>query len=160
LKIDLKSGYNLVHITDGDEWKTTFRTRYGSYKFLVMHFGLTNVPATFQIFMNDTFYDLLDQFVAAYLNNLIIYTESDHLEDHIAQVREVLLQCRNNGLFANVKKCEFHVNIIEYVGYIISPAGLSMDPAKIQAIEDWPVPRTVKEVQSFLGFANFYHRFI
>jgi Reverse transcriptase (RNA-dependent DNA polymerase) len=126
----------------------------------MMHFSLTNVPATFQNFMNDTFYDLLDRFVAAYLDDLIIYTESDRLEDHIAQVREVLLWCRNNGLFANAKKCEFHVNIIEYVGYIISPTGLSMDPAKIQAIEDWPVPRTVKEVQSFLSFANFYHCFI
>ena len=159
-KIDLKSGYNLVRIADGDEWKTAFRTRYGSYEFLVMHFGLTNAPATFQNFMNDTFYDLLDRFVAAYLDDLIIYTESDSLEDHIAQVREVLLRCRNNGLFANAKKCEFHVQTIEYVGYIVSPTGLSMDPTKIRTIEAWPLPRTVRDVQSFLGFANFYRRFI
>jgi hypothetical protein len=104
----------------------------------------------------NTFHSLLDRFVAVYLNNLIIYTESNCLKDHIVQVHEVLLQCQKNGLLANMKKCEFHVNIIEYVGYIVSPAGLFMDPTKIRAIEDWLVPCTVKEVQSFLGFANFY----
>jgi hypothetical protein len=159
-KIDLKSGYNLVRVADGDEWKTAFRTRYGSYEFLVMHFGLTNAPATFQHFMNDTFYDLLDKFVAAYLDDLIIYTESSDLADHIGHVREVLLRCRKSGLFANAKKCEFHVRTIEYVGYIVSPDGLSMDPAKVKAISDWPALQTLREVQSFLGFANFYRRFI
>ena len=159
-KIDLKSGYNLVRIADGDEWKTAFRTRYGSYEFLVMHFGLTNAPATFQNFMNDTFYDLLDRFVAAYLDDLIIFTESSDLNDHIAQVREVLLRCRNSGLFANAKKCEFHVRTIEYVGYIVSPDGLSMDQTKVRTVLDWPVPSNVRDVQSFLGFANFYRRFI
>lgn len=159
-KIDLKSGYNLVRIADGDEWKTAFRTRYGSYEFLVMHFGLTNAPATFQHFMNDTFYDLLDQFVAAYLDDLIIYTDSDDLKDHIKQVREVLLRCRTAGLFANAKKCEFHVRKIEYVGYIVSPEGLSMDPGKVKTVCDWPTPKTVRDIQSFLGFANFYRRFI
>ena len=159
-KIDLKSGYNLVRIAEGDEWKTAFRTRYGAYEFLVMHFGLTNAPATFQHFMNDTFYDLLDRFVAAYLDDLIIFTESSELSDHITQVREVLLRCRNSGLFANAKKCEFHVRTIEYVGYVVSPDGLSMDPSKVKTIEDWPTPVSVREVQSFLGFANFYRRFI
>jgi Reverse transcriptase (RNA-dependent DNA polymerase) len=155
-KIDLKSRYNLVCIADGDEWKIAFCTCYGSYESLVMHFGLTNAPTTFQNFMNNTFHDLLNQFVTTYLNDLIIYTESDCLEEHITQVCKVLLQCQKDGLFVNMKKCEFHVNIIEYVGYIVSPAGLSMEPTKIRAIEDWPVPHTIKEVQSFLGFANFY----
>ena len=159
-KIDLKSGYNLVRIAEGDEWKTAFRTRYGSYEFLVMHFGLTNAPATFQHFMNDTFYDLLDRFLAAYLDDLIIFTESSDIDDHIAQVREVLLRCRKNGLFANAKKCEFHVETIEYVGYIVSTAGLSMDPIKVKTVLEWPVPKSVRDVQSFLGFVNFYRRFI
>ena len=159
-KIDLKSGYNLVRIAEGDEWKTAFRTRYGSYEFLVMHFGLTNAPATFQNFMNDTFYDLLDRFVAAYLDDLIIFTESEQLSDHVGQVREVLLRCRANSLFANAKKCEFHVKTIEYVGYIVSQQGLSMDPSKVKTILDWPQPTCVRDVQSFLGFANFYRCFI
>ena len=159
-KIDLRSGYNLVRIAEGDEWKTALRSRYGSYEFLVMHFGLTNAPSTFQHFMNDTFYDLLDRFLAAYLDDLIIYTDSEDLEEHISQVREVLLRCRNASLYANGKKCEFHVRTIEYVGYIVSPKGLSMDPTKVQAISDWPTPTTVREVQSFLGFANFYRRFV
>lgn len=159
-KIDLKSGYNLVRIADGDEWKTAFRTRYGSYEFLVMHFGLTNAPATFQNFMNDTFYDLLDKFVAAYLDDLIIFSESTDIAEHIKQVREVLLRCRKAGLFANAKKCEFHVRQIEYVGYLVSPDGLEMDPAKIAAVLAWPTPTSVREIQSFLGFANFYRRFI
>lgn len=159
-KLDLKTGYNLVRIADGDEWKTAFRTRYGAYEFLVMHFGLTNAPATFQNFMNDTFHEILDKFLAAYLDDLIIYTESDDLNEHIKQVREVLLRCRKAGLYANPKKCEFHVTTIEYVGYIVSPKGLSMDPSKVQTILDWPVPTTVRDVQSFLGFANFYRRFV
>src|ERR1700742_4618142 len=97
-----------------------------------MHFGLTNAPATFQHFMNNTFYNLLDRFVATYLDDLIIFTESLLLEDHIKQVRKVLLRCRNSGLFANLKKCGLHIQTIEYVGYIVSPEGLSMDPAKVQ----------------------------
>src|SRR6201999_2759974 len=96
-------------------------------------------PATFQNFMNDTFYDLLDRFLAVYLDDLIIYTEPSPLAallpTHVEQCREVLLQCRKAGLYANAKKCQFHVTTIKYVGYIVSPKGLLMDPAKISTVE-------------------------
>ena len=170
-KLDLRSGYNLVRLREGDEYKTAFRTRYGSYEFLVMHFGLTNGPATFQHFMNDIFRKFLDDFLAGYLDDLIIFTTlgdeipptsllPEHNPLHVEQVRKVLQTLRDNGLFANPKKCFFHVRSVDFLGYMVSPEGLSMDPAKTEVVQAWPMPKNVKDVQSFLGFANFYRRFI
>src|SRR5258705_3074354 len=157
-KIDLQHAYHLVHIAEGDEWKTAFRTRYGSFEWQVMPFGLTNSPAAFQRFMNDIFADMLDVCVIVYLDDILIY--SDNIEQHREHVREVLRRLCHNGLFAGINKCTFHADSVEYLGYILSPTGLSMDPAKVQTIQDWPEPRKVKDIQSFLGFANFYRRFI
>jgi len=157
-KIDLQHAYHLVRIAEGDEWKTAFRTRYGSFEWQVMPFGLTNSPAAFQRFMNDIFADMLDVCVIVYLDDILIY--SDNMELHQKHVREVLRRLRQNGLFAGVNKCTFHADTVEYLGYILSPTGLSMDPTKVQTIQDWPEPRKVKDIQSFLGFANFYRRFI
>src|SRR6201996_6108097 len=156
--LDLRHAYHLVRITEGDEWKTAFRTRYGSFEWNVMPFGLTNAPAAFQRFMNDLFADLLDVYVVVYLDDILIYSENP--ADHRKHVREVLRRLRAAGLFASLKKCVFDVDTVEFLGYIISPEGLSMDPSKVKAIQDWPTPRKVKDVQSFLGFANFYCRFI
>src|ERR1700733_11834265 len=157
-KIDLQHAYHLVRIAEGDEWKTAFRTCYGSFEWQVMPFGLTNSPAAFQRFMNDIFSDMLDVCVIVYLDDILVY--SDDPEDHRKHVREVLRRLRENNLYAGTKKCTFHTDTIEYLGYILSPTGLPMDPAKVQTIQDWPEPRKVKDVQSFLGFANFYRRFI
>ena len=157
-KIDLQHAYHLVRIAEGDEWKTAFRTRYGSFEWLVMPFGLTNAPAAFQRFMNDVFSDMLDVCVIVYLDDILIY--SDNPELHRKHVREVLRRLRENGLYAGANKCNFHEDTVEYLGYILSPTGLTMDPVKVQTIQDWPEPRKVKDVQSFLGFANFYRRFI
>jgi hypothetical protein len=148
----------LVRIAEGDEWKTAFRTKYGSFEWLVMPFGLSNAPAAFQRFMNDVFSDLLDKNVIVYLDDILIY--SDNLEEHKKHVREVLRRLRKHGLYARADKCEFHTNTVEYLGYILSPEGLTMSQSKVQDILDWPTPRKVKDVQSFLGFANFYCRFI
>jgi len=123
-----------------------------------MPFGLTNAPAAFQRFMNDIFSDMVNICVVIYLDDILIY--SDNIDIHRTHVREVLRRLRKNGLFAGAHKCSFHTNSIDYLGYILSPTGLSMDSVKIQAIQDWPEPRKVKDIQSFLGFANFYHRFI
>ena len=157
-KIDLQHAYHLVRIAEGDEWKTAFRTRYGSFEWQVMPFGLTNAPSAFQRFMNDIFADMLDVCVIVYLDDILIY--SDNPELHREHVREVLRRLRKNGLYAGAQKCTFHANTVEYLGYILSPTGLSMDTAKVQVIQDWPEPRKVKDIQSFLGFANFYRRFI
>jgi len=157
-KIDLRHAYHLVRIALGDEWKTAFRTRYGSYERLVMPFGLTNAPAAFQRFVNTIFADMLDVCVVVYLDDILIYSED--MESHQQHVREVLHRLRLHGLFAKPEKCEFHSDSVEYLGYCLSPDGLTMSPDKIQTISDWPEPRKVKDIQSFLGFANFYRRFI
>lgn len=157
-KLDLRVGYSNVRIAEGDEWKTAFRTRYGTYEYLVMPFGLTNAPAAFQRFMNDIFSDLLDVTVVVYLDDILIY--SDDPAKHPEHVREVLKRLRANDLFCKPEKCEFHAEQIEYLGFIIGPEGISMDPKKISTILSWPQPRNVRDIQSFLGFANFYRRFI
>jgi hypothetical protein len=123
-----------------------------------MPFGLTNAPATFQQFMNDIFADLINVSVVCYLDNILIY--SHNKEDHKRNVWEVLRQLCKHKLYAHANKCKFSVNKTEYLGFILSPDGLRMDNKKIAAIRDWPTPRKIKEVQSFLGFANFYRRFI
>ena len=157
-KIDLRHAYNLVRIAPGDEWKTAFRTRYGSFEWLVMPFGLSNAPAAFQRFVNEVFADLLDVCVVVYLDDILIY--SDNPEDHRKHVREVLRRLRQHKLFARADKCEFHAESVEYLGYILSAQGLTMSDAKVKAILDWPEPRKVRDIQAFLGFANFYRRFI
>jgi len=157
-KIDLRHAYHLVRITDSDEWKTTFRTRYGSFEWSVMPFGLTNAPTAFQRFMNDIFSDLLDVCVVIYLDDILIY--SNNMSDHHRHVKEVLKRLRKAGLYANAEKCEFHSESVEYLGYILSPSGLTMSDDKVKIIQDWPEPKKVKDIQSFLGFANFYYQFI
>jgi len=157
-KIDLRHAYHLVRIAPGDEWKTAFRTRYGSYEWLVMPFGLTNAPAAFQRFVNTIFADMLDVCVVVYLDDILIYSED--MDSHHKHVREVLRRLRLHKLFAKPEKCEFHSDSVEYLGYRLSPNGLTMSPDKITTICDWPEPRKVKDIQSFLGFANFYRRFI
>ena len=154
-KIDLRHAYNLVRVAEGHEWKTTFRTRYGSFEWLVMPFGLSNAPSAFQCFMNDIFTDLLDVCIVIYLDDLLIY--SFDTSQHISHVREVLRRLRKHGLYAKAEKCEFHTTSVEYLGYVLSPKGLTMADDKIRAVLAWPEPRKVKDIQSFLGFANFYH---
>ncbi len=157
-KIDLRGAYNLVRIKEGDEWKTAFRTRYGHFEYNVMPFGLTNAPAIFQHLMNDIFREYLDDFVVCYLDDILIFSKNE--EDHINHVRLVLEKLRTAGLYAKMEKCVFHQPQVEFLGYIISGKGLSMDPKKIQTVIDWKNPATVRDVQCFLGFANFYRIFI
>ena len=138
-KIDLQHAYRLVRIAEGDEWKTAFWTCYGSFEWLVMPFGLTNRPAAFQRFMNDIFGDLLDQCVVVYLDDILIY--SDDPKQHTKHVREVLWWLRKHGLYAQAKKCEWHHDSVEFLGYIMSSKGFTMANNKIHAILDWPEPR-------------------
>jgi hypothetical protein len=156
--LDLKGAYNLVRIKQGDEWKTAFRTRYGHYEYVVMPFGLTNAPATFQRMMNDIFREHLDVFVIVYLDDILIYSQTE--EEHVEHVKIVLELLRKNKLFCEYAKCFFHRKEIDYLGYVISPSGLTMSPKKIGAILEWKRPVNKVGVQSFLGFANFYRRFI
>ena len=157
-KIDLRGAYNLVRIKEGDEWKTAFRTRYGHFEYNVMPFGLTNAPAAFQHFMNDVFREYLDNFVVCYLDDILIY--SKNIEEHEIHVRQVLQKLRDAGLYAKMEKCVFHTTQVDFLGYIISNDGLMMDSKKVQTIIDWKIPRSVRDVQCFLGFANYYRIFI
>ena len=157
-KINLWHAYHLVRIAEGDEWKTTFRTRYGSFEWLVIPFGLSNGPAAFQRFMNNIFSDMLNVSIIVYLDDILIY--SDDLTKHKDHVKEVLWRLRANGLYAAPGKCEFHKDTVEYLGFILSPDGLCMAEDKVKTILDWPELQRVKDVQSFLGFCNFYRRFI
>src|SRR5258705_127662 len=157
-KIDLKHAYHLVRIAEGDEPKTAFHTHYGSYEWRVMPFGLSNAPAAFQRFINEVLRDLMDVCMVGYLDDILIY--SDSLEDHQDHICEVLCRLHTAGLYANLKKCKFHMDTVEYLGFILSPKGLQMDPTKVSTIQDWPEPWKVRDVQAFLGFANFYQRFI
>ncbi|QRW22888.1 Retrotransposable element Tf2 protein [Rhizoctonia solani] len=157
-KLDLCWGYNNVRIKEGDEWKTAFRTKYGLFEYLVMPFGLTNAPAAFQHFMNNLFRDLIDVTVVIYLDNILIFSENP--EEHPSHVREVLSRLMKNQLFCKLSKCHFHVTTVDYLGIVITPAGFSMDQKKIEAVMSWPQPRTVKQVQAFLGFVNYLRWFI
>ena len=157
-KIDLRGAYNLLRIAEGDEWKTAFRTPYGLFEYKVMPFGLTNAPASFQHLMNHNFRDMLDDFAIIYLDDILVFSRST--EDHEQHVIQVLERLRQTGLYAKAEKCEFHQEQMEFLGYVVTPQGITMDPSKVRCILDWPVPQKLKEVQSFLGFANFYRRFI
>ena len=157
-KLDLKGAYNLVRVAPGDEWKTAFRTRYGHFEYLVMPFGLTNAPATFQAFLNDVLRECLDTIVVIYLDDILIYSADP--KDHTTHVRRVLQLLSDAQLQVNLEKCQFGVTKVEFLGYVISPDGISMDPSKVAAIISWPTPASVHDIQVFLGFANFYRRFI
>ncbi len=156
-KLDLRNAYNLIRIREGDEWKTAFSTTSGHYEYLVMPFGLANSPSVFQAFMNDIFRDMLDRWVIVHIDDILIY--SDTPEEHVRHVRSVLKRLLQHQLYAKAEKCEFH-RTNTFLGYVISQDGVSMDDKKVQAVLDWPQPQTVKELQRFLGFANFYRRFI
>jgi transposase InsO family protein len=156
--LDLKGAYNLVRIKKGDEWKTAFRTRYGHYEYVVMPFGLTNAPACFQRFMNDLFKDYLDIFVVVYLDDILIFSINE--EEHVDHVKKVLQILRENDLYCEFEKCIFHAKEVEFLGYIVSGEGVEMSQKKIDSILAWEVPKNRIDVMSFLGFANYYRRFI
>ena len=157
-KLDIQDAYYNLRIAAGDEWKTAFRTRYGLYEYCVMPFGLTNAPASFQRWMNEILSEYLDIFCVAYLDDILIF--SQNLEDHQKQVRTILRRVEETGLMLKASKYEFHTTEIDYLGYVISPQGLQMDKDKIRTIKEWKEPTNIKGIQSFLGFANFYQRFI
>lgn len=157
-KLDLRGAYNLLRVKEGDEYKTAFRTQFGLFEYLVMPFGLTNAPSIFQSMVNDLFRQYLNEFVVVYLDDILIYSANpDEHEKHVQTVLEILEQ---NGLFVKAEKCEFHTTGTSFLGLVISKDGVSMDPAKIKAVQEWESPRSIKGVQSFLGFCNYYRRFM
>ncbi|MBW0500974.1 hypothetical protein O181_040689 [Austropuccinia psidii MF-1] len=157
-KIDLCGAYNLLRIKEEDENLTSFRTKHGSYEYLVMPFGLTNAPASLQNLVNEIVADFLDIFVVVYFNYIIVFSSSE--EEHFKRVASVLQRLRDNDFFSKAPKCVFHASSVEYFGYVLSSEGLKMDSSRVQQILNWPWPKNIKALQSFLGFANFYCCFI
>lgn len=157
--LDLRWGYNNVRIKEGDEWKAAFTTKRGLFEPLVMFFGLTNSPATFQAMMNHLFADLIvTGKVRVYLDDILICSLT--LEKHRTLVKEVLKRLRENDLYLNPEKCQFEQTRITHLGVILSQNKVEMDPTKVNAIINWPTPTNASHVRKFRGFANFYRRFI
>ncbi|KAL0148816.1 hypothetical protein M9458_055825, partial [Cirrhinus mrigala] len=157
-KLDLRSAYNLVRIRAGDEWKTAFITPNGHYEYQVMAYGLSISPSVFQTFMNEVFREFLHRFVVVYIDDILIYSRNQ--AEHRQHVQQVLQKLREHSLYLKLEKCEFHQPSVQFLGYNISAEGVQMDQGKVSAILNWPPPNSIKELQCFLGFANFYRRFI
>ncbi|GLB45344.1 putative retrotransposable element tf2 155 kda protein type 1-like [Lyophyllum shimeji] len=158
-KLDLRRGYNNVRIKEGDEWKAAFKTNRGLFEPTVMFFGLCNSPATFQTMMNEIFKDMIDEgWLIIYMDDMLIF--STDLEEHRRRTLRVLQRLKENDLFLKLEKCTFEATEIEYLGMIVTHDHITMDPTKVAGIKEWPTPTNIKGVRSFLGFGNFYRKFI
>jgi len=154
-KMDLRWGYNNVRIKEGDEWKAVFTTPEGSFEPTVMFFGLTNLPATFQAMMNELLRDLINTGkVAAFIDDVIVGTETE--EGHDELVAEVIRRLEENDLYVKPEKCKWKVREVGFLGVIIGPNGIKMEEEKVKGVVEWPTPKCVKDVQKFLGLANYY----
>ena len=149
-KLDICWGFNNIHIKPGDKWKTAFQTNWGLFEPLVMFFGMTNSPATFQTMMNNIFQNLIAKgIVVVYLDDILIFTKTK--EKHAQAVWWVLQVLKENKLFLRPEKCEFYKQQIEYLGLVISENKVSMDPVKVAGVREWPTLENKTDVQAFLG---------
>ena len=144
-------------VKPGDVHKTTFKTRWGLYEFLVMPFGVTNAPAQFMNMMNALLGEYLEKFVLVFLDDVLIYSANP--QDHAEHLRKVLGKLQEHKLFAKASKCEMLKTSVEFLGQQISRGGMTPTKAKLKALQDWATPEDVKGVRSFLGFSNYYRRF-
>jgi hypothetical protein len=157
-KIDLRSGYHQLQIKEDDIPKTTFKMRFGHYEFTVLPFGLTNAPGVFMSLMNGVFREYLDKFIQVFIDDILIYSQTT--EEHDEHLRLVLQCLREHKLYGKLSKCSFYQSKIHYLGHVISDEGIIVDPAKVEAIMEWPAPTNVPEVHSFMGLAGYYRRFV
>ncbi|GBG59307.1 hypothetical protein CBR_g32320 [Chara braunii] len=157
-KVDLKSGYHQIEMAEEDVYKTTFKTRYGTYEFLVMPFGLCNAPGTFQTEMHRIFRPYLDKFMVVYLDDILVFSKT--AREHAKHLALVLQSLRDSQYKINREKSSFGVPSVIYLGHVISGDGLAPEAAKIAAIQEWPQPQTVRDVRSFMGLASYYRKFV
>ena len=157
-KLDIIAAFNKLRMTEGEEWKTAMQICYDLFEYLVMPFGLCEASSSFQSYINDILQDYLDVFVTAYIDDVLIFSKSK--KKHQKHVHTVLTKLQGAGLQLNIEKCEFQVKKVKYLELIIAKGEIRIDPVKISAIVNWKALICVKDIQSFLGFANFYQRFI
>ena len=157
-KIDLRTSYHQLRVRETNIPKTAFRTHYGHFEFTVMPFGLTNAPAAFMDLMHKVFQPYLDQFVVVFVDDFLIYSQSEwEHEYHLSIVLQLL---RNHQLYTNFGKCEFWLTEVRFFGYVVLASGVSVDPEKVEAVMSWERPKLVFEIRSFLGLAGYYRIFI
>lgn len=157
-KLDFRAGYHQICIHPEDTHKTAFKTHNGLYEFLVMAFGLTNAPATFQSVMNLIFAALLRKGVLVFMDDILIYSST--LEEHVILLQQVFDILRQHKFFIKLSKCSFAQKEIEYLGHCISSQGVATEKSKISVVEQWPVPKNVKDLRGFLGLTGYYRKFI
>lgn len=157
-RFDIVSAFNNLRMNPDSEEYTTFKTTFGLYMYKVLPFGLTGGPGTWQRYMNDVLFDFLGKFCSVYLDDILVYSDTE--KEHKEQVKAVLTRLQSVGLQVDIKKSEFMVQETKFLGVIVGVNGLRMDPEKIAAIVNWATPTSVKQILSFLGFCNFYRRFI
>jgi hypothetical protein len=157
-QIDLQSGYHQLKVRECDIPKTAFVSRYGLYEYTVMSFGLTNALAYFMYLTNKVFMEYLDKFVVVFINDILVYKRSEG--EHEEHLRLVLQELRDHRLYAKLSKCEFWLKQVAFLGHVISNGGVSVDPTKVQDVLSWKAPTSVDDIQSFLGLAGYYWRFI
>ena len=158
-KMDLRWGYNNVRIKEGDKWKVVFTTPEGSFEPTVMFFGLTNLPATFQVMINELLQNLINtEKVAAFIDDVIIGMETE--EGHNELVAEVIRRMEENDLYIKSEKCKWKVRKVEFLGVVIRPEGIKMEKEKVKGVLEWLISKCVKDVQKFLELVNYYHQFI
>jgi len=159
MKMDLRWGYNNVRIKEGDEWKAAFTTPERSFEPTVMFFGLTNSPATFQAMMNELLRDLINTGkVAVFINDVIVGTETE--EGHDELVAKIIKRLEEHDLYVKLEKCKWKVREVGFLGVVIGPEGIKMEEEKVKGVLEWPILKCVKDVQKFLGLANYYCQFI
>ncbi|GJY92684.1 ty3-gypsy retrotransposon protein [Tanacetum coccineum] len=157
-KLDLRAGYHQIRVYERDVYKTAFRTHDGHYEFLVMPFGLTNAPSTFQATMNRLFSPYLRKLVIVFFDDILIYSAT--LTAHLEHLQCVFQCLQEHQFYVKKSKCVFGATTLEYLGHIITGKGVKMDPKKVAAIMEWPVPTTQRQIRGFLGLAGYYRRFI
>jgi hypothetical protein len=157
-KLDLRSGYHQVCMHPADIDKMVFRTHHGHFEFLVMPFGLSNAPATFQALMNDVLHPFLRRFVLVFFDDILIYNTS--WSEHLQHVGLVFTALRAHGLFLKRSKCSFGTPSVAYLDHVISTDGVAMDSDKVAAVASWPLLRSPRGVRGFLGLVGYYRKFI
>ena len=158
IKLNLKDVYHWICIKKDDEWKTAFCTHYSHFKYIIILFKLVNASATFQTYINWVLVRLIDIFCVIYLNNILIYSEI--LNQHYKHVKKVLERLWKFQLYMSLKKCEFSMQKVKFLRFIISITDIVMNLCRVKIIWDWSTSKIFCEVQVFLDFANFYKHFI